>query len=213
MVQVVRTAWSANRHWVAAGFLASTSLFLLLMFANWSNEHRGIEAQKAAGLSSSAWYPPLLAQQKTMLSSLRLKEHAQPDTDKAYGKLGAVPGGIDGISADARPGSPVDNIDQQVIRSSTLEIMVTDPLRAAEQLRNLAAQFSGFVVSSTVNGSDQRARSAQVIMRIPAERLDEARAQVRTTIAKSVEQDTIEVRDVTREYVDQQAKLRSKCLG
>lgn len=46
-------------------------------------------------------------------------------------------------------------------------------------------------------------------MRIPAEHLDEARAQVRTAIAKVVEEDTIEARDVTREYVDQEAKLRN----
>jgi hypothetical protein len=129
--------------------------------------------------------------------------------DSDYGTVGGVPGGIDGISADAPPGSPADNIDRQVIRSSTLEIIVTDPLRAAEQLRDLATRFSGFVVSSKVNGSDERARSAQVTMRIPAERVDEARAQVRTTIAKAVEEDTIEARDVTREYVDQEAKLRN----
>jgi hypothetical protein len=179
------------------------------MFVNWSNERRGIEAQRATGLASSVWYRPLLSQQKSVRSSLRFREAAQPDNDKAYGKLGGVPGAIGGIPADARPGSRADNIDRQVIRSGTLEIIVTDPLRAAEQLRDLATHFSGFVVSSNVNGSEEGARSAQVTMRIPAERLDEARAQVRTTIAKAVEEDTIEARDVTREYVDQEAKLRN----
>lgn len=209
MVLVERTAWSANRHWLAAGFLASTSLFLLLLFVNWSNERRGIEAQRATGLATSVWYRPLLSQQKSILSSYRSKEDAQKGMHNDYDKVGGVPGGIDAISALARPGSPADNIDRQVIRSGTLEIIVTDPLRAAEQLRDLATRFSGFVVSSKVNGSDERARSAQVTMRIPAERLDEARTQVRTTIAKAVEEDTIEARDVTREYVDQEAKLRN----
>jgi hypothetical protein len=45
-------------------------------------------------------------------------------------------------------------------------------------------------------------------MRIPAEYFDNARAQVRR-IANTVEQDTIEARDVTREYVDQEASLRN----
>jgi hypothetical protein len=45
-------------------------------------------------------------------------------------------------------------------------------------------------------------------MRIPAEYFDDARAQVRR-IAKTVEQDTTEARDVTREYVDQEASLRN----
>ena len=41
-----------------------------------------------------------------------------------------------------------------------------------------------------------------------AEHFDEARSQVRG-IAKTVEQDTVEVRDVTREYVNQEATLRN----
>jgi hypothetical protein len=56
-------------------------------------------------------------------------------------------------------------------------------------------------VSSTVSGNDERTRSAQVTVRIPAKYFDEARRQVRK-IAKTVEQDTFEGRDATREYVD-----------
>ena len=51
-------------------------------------------------------------------------------------------------------------------------------------------------------------QSAQVTVRIPADHFEEARSQVRA-IAKSVEQDIIEARDVTREYVDQEAALRN----
>jgi len=45
-------------------------------------------------------------------------------------------------------------------------------------------------------------------VRIPAKYFDEARTQVRR-IAKAVEQDTIEARDATREYVDKEASLRN----
>lgn len=207
MAQGVRTAWSKNRHWLAAGFLASTSLFLLLMFVNWRNEYRGIAAQRATGLASSAWEPTSLWQQKSLLPSFGHRRHALTGVDYASGTIGGVPGGIRPVSVESRAESEVDNTDRQIIRSGTLEITVTDPLQAAEQLRDLATQFSGFVVSSKVNASDERARSAQVIMRIPAKHLDEARTQVRA-IAKAVEEDTTEARDVTREYVDQGAKLR-----
>jgi len=81
-------------------------------------------------------------------------------------------------------------------------------LQAAEQLRKLAMHFSGFVVSSKVSGSDERMQSAQVPSAFLADHFDEARAQVRA-IAKSVEQDTVEARDVTREYGDQEAALRN----
>jgi Domain of unknown function (DUF4349) len=64
-----------------------------------------------------------------------------------------------------------------VIRSGTLEIVATDPLQAAVQLRNLATHHSGFVVSSKVSGSDEVMQSAQVTVRIPADHFEEARSQ------------------------------------
>jgi hypothetical protein len=127
--------------------------------------------------------------------------------------LGGVIGGVAGnppppalhkLSPDASP----EITERQVIRTGSLEIIVSDPLQAAEQLRNLAVNYSGFVVSSNVNGSAEGTRFAQVSMRIPAEHFDEARAQVRK-IASTVEQDTIEARDVTRESLNQEAALRN----
>jgi hypothetical protein len=47
MVHAMRSAWNAHRHWLAAGFLFSTSLFLLLIILNWRSEQRGINQQSA----------------------------------------------------------------------------------------------------------------------------------------------------------------------
>jgi len=208
MVQAVRTAWNANRHWLAAGFLASTSLFLGLIFVNWRNEHLGIAEQKATGLAANAWDPTSQWLQKSILPLS--KQRARMGVDYASSTLGGVIGGVPAATFKLRlaSSSAADHADRQVIRSGTFEIIATDPLLAAEQLRNLATHLSGFVVSSKVSGSDERTRSAQVTVRIPAQHFDEARAQVRT-IAKAVEQDAVEARDVTREYVDQEATLRN----
>jgi hypothetical protein len=186
MAQTVRTAWNANR-WLATGLLASTGLFLLLMFVNWRNERRGIAAQRATGLDAILKVIPV---------------------DYARAAPVASPQGVfGGALGEVRPVA----VDRQVVRSGTLEIIATDPFKEAEQLRNLAMHLSGFIVSSKITGVDQRMRSAQVTMRIPAEYFDQAREQVRA-IAKAVEQDTVEARDVTREYVDQEATLRN-CLA
>ena len=127
--------------------------------------------------------------------------------------MGGVIGGVGGtpppaaVAYNSRSIASSEITERQVIRTGSLEIIASDPLRVAEQLRNLATNFSGFVVSSNVSGSDEGTRLAQVSMRIPAEYFDEARAQVRK-IAKSVEQDTIEAHDVTRASVDQEAALK-----
>jgi hypothetical protein len=204
MAQKIRMAWNANRHWVAVGFLASTCLFVLLMFVNWRDQRRGIAAQKATGLASIAWEPTSMWQHQNILPSFLAKQKTR-SVDHLAGTLGGVPIGVPREAADA---SPADHIDPQVIRTGTLEIIATDPSQAAEELRNLATHLSGFAVSLKVSGSDEGTRSAQITMRIPAGHFDEARAQVRT-IAKAVEQDTVEVRDVTREYVNQEASLRN----
>jgi Domain of unknown function (DUF4349) len=216
MAQALRTAWNASRHWLATGLLASTILFLLLMLINWRNEHRGIASQKATGLTSvsvdsaSAWH------QKSILtwssSERRVRSGLDSIGESAGGMTGGVLGGVPGSVRLAvngsQPATPLENTERMVVRTGTLEIIVVDPVQAAEQLRDLATHLSGFVVSSRVSGSDERTRSAQVTVRIPAKYFDEARTQVRR-IAKTVEQDTVEARDATREYVDQEARLRN----
>jgi hypothetical protein len=118
--------------------------------------------------------------------------------------MGGVIGGVPGNAPRAAVYNSSTDASSEI--TGSVEIIASDPLQTAEQLRNLAANLSGFVASSNVSGSDEGTRSAQVSMRIPAEYFDEARAQVRK-IAKTVEQDTIEVHDVTRESVNQEAAL------
>jgi hypothetical protein len=209
MMQSVRSAWKGNRHWVAAGFLASTSLFLLLLFIQQRNEFRGIATSRATGLSAVAgdFSPPWW--QKSKLPVYRRRPQARLE----MAHLGGVRGGLARAPVEEGQPTPADSTDEddtgrQVIRSGTLEITSTDPSQAAELLHSLAVSLSGFVVSSRVSGSDEQTRSAQVTIRIPAERFDEARARVRT-IAKTVDQDTTEAQDVTREYMDKSAELRN----
>jgi hypothetical protein len=206
MEKSVRTAWNANRHWLAAGFLASTSLFMLLIFVNWRDKQFGIAMQKETGLAGTAWDSSSMWREKSILPSFRPRRLAR--TDYAHGTVGGVVGGVPRAELEKGPAQSEDDNDRQIIHSGTLEIIATDAVQVAEQLRNFATHLSGFVVSSKVSGSDGRTQSAQVTVRIPAEHFDEARAQVRK-IAQAVEQDTTQARDVTREYVDQEATLRN----
>ena len=216
MAQAVRTAWNASRHWLATGFLASTILFLLLMFINWRNEHRGIASQKATGLTSVSVDSASVWHQKSILPWSSTERHVRSGLDSISaspggmtgGVLGGVPGSVQLAVNGSQPATPLENTERMVVRTGTLDIIVVDPVQAAEQMRDLATHLSGFVVSSRVSGSDERTRSAQVTVRIPAKYFDEARTQVRR-IAKTVEQETSEARDATREYVDQEARLRN----
>lgn len=223
MLQTLRTAWKANRHWVAAGFLGATALFLLLIFMNWRNEQRGIASSRATGLAAvNSWSMQSMWRSSPLLP-WRQRERVRPvgvdyltPSPKlvAGSSMRGVIGGVGGTPPPAAvaynsPSNASSEItERQVIRTGSIEIIVSDPLQTAEELRALAVNFSGFVVSSNVNGSDEGTRLAQVSMRIPAAHFDEARAEVRK-VAKTVEQDNIEAHDVTRESVNQEAALRN----
>jgi Domain of unknown function (DUF4349) len=97
-------------------------------------------------------------------------------TDYARGTIGGVVGGVQRTELQMGPAQSSDQNGRHIIRSGTLEVIATDPLQAAEQLRNFATHLSGFVVSSKVSGSDGRAQWAQVTLRIPAEHFDAAGA-------------------------------------
>jgi hypothetical protein len=223
MAQTLRRVWKANRHWVAAGFLGATFLFLLLLFVSWRDEQRGIAASRATGLSAGeSWSTQSMWQTNSLLPSWLRGERARrvsadylTASPKSVGgsSMGGVLGGVAGnaplaVAYNSRPNASPEIPDRQVIRTGSLEIIVSDPLQATEQLRSLAVKFSGFVAGSNINGGDEGARSALVSMRIPAEHFDEVREQVRK-IAKTVELDSIEARDITRESMNQEAALRN----
>src|SRR5690348_5416649 len=57
MPNVLRTAWKANRHWLAAGFLLATALFLIFIYVNVQDTFRGVAENKTTYLRSIADSP------------------------------------------------------------------------------------------------------------------------------------------------------------
>src|SRR6202790_2553099 len=220
MAQTLQSAWKANRHWVAAGFLGATALFLLLIFMSWRSEQRGIASSRATGLSAGeSWSTQSIWRGSSLIPSWPRRDRGTGVsvdyvTVSPKSVADSVGGGIGGVPGNAPPPAlhkssshaSSEITERQVIRTGSLEIIARDPLQTAEQLRSLAVNFSGFLVSSNINSSDEGTRLAQVSVRIPAEYFDEARAQGRKR-RKSVEQDPTEARDVTRESVNQEVAL------
>jgi hypothetical protein len=90
MAHAVRMAWRAHRHWVAAGFLLSTSLFLLLVFLNWRSEQLGISQQRATGLSATTATTWDLGSKWSQRSLLPLSRQRVRMVDFASGMTGGV---------------------------------------------------------------------------------------------------------------------------
>ncbi|HVG09539.1 MAG TPA: DUF4349 domain-containing protein [Thermoanaerobaculia bacterium] len=96
---------------------------------------------------------------------------------------------------------------RKLIRRLDVHLVVKDTEAAAQRLQQLAASLGGFV-SDLNAGRSEGVLHYQMTLRVPAERLDRAREEIRG-IALRVEREQMSTEDVTDQYVDLDARMRS----
>lgn len=114
-----------------------------------------------------------------------LKAKAQPAT---AGKAGVLP-------------------DRKIVQTGALELTVKSPADAAEQIRIMAEGMGGYLESAQIGGSKE-APVANLTIRIPVAHFEDAKAGIRKLAAR-VENEKTDAQDVTRQYVDMEARLRN----
>jgi hypothetical protein len=103
--------------------------------------------------------------------------------------------------------------ERLVIVNVDMAIVVKDPKTRMAEISKLAADMGGYVVSTnlyeTYTTLGKQVPEATVAVRIPAERLDEALAQIKKD-AVDVDYENRSGQDVTNVYVDLQSQLKAK---
>jgi hypothetical protein len=94
-----------------------------------------------------------------------------------------------------------------VIKTATIALLVENVDAAEAQVRQLADDRDGFVLSSSAYGED-RNRTASISFKVPAERFDDAIGAL-AALAIKVESQEVQGQDVTDEYVDLNSRLRN----
>jgi hypothetical protein len=97
--------------------------------------------------------------------------------------------------------------DRKMVRTGALELIVTSPADAAEQIRLMAESMGGYLEAAQIGGTKE-APTAALTIRIPATRFEDAKAGIRKLAAR-VESEKTDAQDVTRQYVDMEARLRN----
>lgn len=97
--------------------------------------------------------------------------------------------------------------DRKLVRTAALDLIVKTPAESSEKITQLAQAAGGFVVTSQVNGGAD-ARNASLSIRVPAAKFAEVRAEIRK-LGLRVDGEGVEAQDVTKQYVDQEARLRN----
>ena len=109
---------------------------------------------------------------------------------------------------DAAPNAPraEAGVPRKIIRTSSLEMIVAHPTETTDKLTALAESLGGYI--ETVSSGAPDATSATLTLRVPADRFEHARAEIRK-LGVRVTSERVDAQDVTRQYVDQDASLRN----
>lgn len=171
----------------------------------------GIAQERGTGLAAvSRWQPVSLWKSALPQSMSVLNDE---------GVVGGVPGGIaaghtGGVqvasmaSYDALPApAAVKSEDRKLIRTTSLDLIVKNPADTSEKIRLLAEDAGGFLVTSDTYGGGN-ASSALVTIRVPAGKFEQVRSEIRK-LGLRVESEKLEAQDVTKQYVDQAARIRN----
>jgi type II secretory pathway pseudopilin PulG len=98
-------------------------------------------------------------------------------------------------------------IDRKLVRTGSLELTVKSPADAAEQIRLMAESMGGYLETAQIGGTKD-APTADITIRVPAARFSDATLAIRKLAAR-VESEKTDAQDVTRQYVDMEARLRN----
>ena len=99
-----------------------------------------------------------------------------------------------------------DLVERQIVYTCSLELTVSSPSQTAEQVRLLAEKLGGYLENA--ESGEQSSTQASITIRVPAAQLESAKAEIRK-LALRVEGEKTDAADVTKQYVDMQARLRN----
>ena len=135
-------------------------------------------------------------------------DHATPSSRSVAAPVAAPVAGLTESvalkSIASVPQNSAGAVDRKIIRTTSISMIVQNPAEMAQKIAALADASGGYLVSSESGGVS----SATLTIRVPANRFDEARAEIRK-LGLRVESEKVDAQDVTTQYVDQDASLRN----
>lgn len=123
-------------------------------------------------------------------------------------------------AADPSPGAPATptleravKVGRKIIRNAELRMTVASANGAQREAAKIAEQFGGYLVSSDASASasedESEPGSVRVVLRVDAEKFDAALDAVRR-LGKHVGSESISSKDVTEEWVDLEARIKTQ---
>jgi len=103
-------------------------------------------------------------------------------------------------------GIPPAPIEQKVIKTANLDIMVDEVEQTVNKITTEATALSGFVQNSSVSETTTGQKYANMVLRVPVKNFESLISKIKN-FAKLVQREDINGQEVTQEYVDLQSSL------
>ena len=112
-----------------------------------------------------------------------------------------------GSFASAQPA----DVQRIVLKNADLALYVDKPPESMDRISQMADEMGGFVVTAkvyqTTLSSGAQVPHATITIRVPAEKLDEALARIKTETQQPLINENIASQDVTSDYINLEARL------
>jgi hypothetical protein len=95
---------------------------------------------------------------------------------------------------------------RKIVRNGALDLLVNDVAQSVTKIGSIVTGAGGYVEKATQTNSG--GHPANMTVRVPAASLDKVIADIKH-LAANVDRESVEGRDVTREYIDLDARLRN----
>ena len=103
-------------------------------------------------------------------------------------------------------------VERKIIRNADLSLEANSPEETQQKIGAIAESKGGFVIESTQSSSDVKATTRDTVtmtIRVPAAKFSESLDEIRKT-ANRVLVETVKGQDVTEEFIDIEAQLKTK---
>ncbi len=103
-------------------------------------------------------------------------------------------------------------VERKIIRNADLTLEANSPEETQQKISSIVESKGGFVVESTQSISDVQATTRDTVsmtIRVPAEKFDETLNEIRKN-SNRVIVETVKGEDVTEEFIDIEARLKTK---
>jgi hypothetical protein len=99
--------------------------------------------------------------------------------------------------------------NRKIIRNGEIVLVVDDPAAAQAKVSNIAESSGGFVVTSEISQAGSSSPTVAITMRVPADKFGPAMEALHA-VGTRVEREKTTGQDVTEEYIDLEARIRTK---